>query len=182
MAEAHLSHDEVWLLAPSLSHSDLIHVALMITSLSSSGSSPTSSHLERAPTMAPYTSSRRDVGFPDQRPVHFHAGSTNLIFPVTYNQDIPQPTPENPMPDLNPPSALPVLIRATNCKSKKNRAKKVKLSTVVNPGDLDAFYARYADTCKAGMTALKPRDRSKKKAKAKKKKSGPASAAAGNAG
>jgi len=52
-----------------------------------------------------------------------------------------------------------------------NRAKKIKLSTVVAPEDLEAFYTRYADLCKAGMVALKPRDRSKKKAKAKKKKS-----------
>jgi signal recognition particle subunit SRP14 len=50
----------------------------------------------------------------------------------------------------------------------------VKLSTIVDVGALDAFYARYADVCKAGMTALKPRDRSKKKAKAKKKKGGAA--------
>lgn len=79
------------------------------------------------------------------------------------------------MPDLEPPHPLPILIRATNGKSKEKRAKKIKLSTVVTPADLDAFYARYADVCKAGMTALKPRDRSKKKAKAKKKKTGNAS-------
>ncbi len=35
---------------------------------------------------------------------------------------------------------------------------------------LEVFYARYAEVCKAGMAALKPRDRSKKKAKARKKK------------
>jgi signal recognition particle subunit SRP14 len=46
----------------------------------------------------------------------------------------------------------------------------VKFSTVVQPHDLESFYVRYADICKAGMAALKPRDRSKKKAKAKKKK------------
>lgn len=85
------------------------------------------------------------------------------------------------MPDLEPPQPLPIIIRATNGKSKEKRDKKVKLSTVVNPGDLDAFYARYAEVCKAGMTALKPRDRSKKKAKAKKKKTGTAAAAVGNA-
>ncbi|RAH44289.1 signal recognition particle 14 kDa protein [Aspergillus brunneoviolaceus CBS 621.78] len=42
-------------------------------------------------------------------------------------------------------------------------AKKVKLSTVVSPEELEAFYARYAEVCKAGMTGLKKRDRSKKK-------------------
>ena len=77
------------------------------------------------------------------------------------------------MPDLSPAHPLPVIIRATNGKSKRHRDKKVKLSTVVGPADLDAFYVRYADVCKAGMTALKPRDRKKNKAKAKKKKTGP---------
>lgn len=64
----------------------------------------------------------------------------------------------------------PVIVRATNGKSKRNRAEKIKLSTVVEPGDLEGFYVRYGEVCKTGMTALKPRDRSKKKAKAKKKK------------
>ncbi|CEJ93422.1 hypothetical protein VHEMI09012 [[Torrubiella] hemipterigena] len=64
----------------------------------------------------------------------------------------------------------PVIVRATNGKSKRNRAEKIKISTVVEPGDLEGFYVRYGEVCKTGMTALKPRDRSKKKAKAKKKK------------
>jgi signal recognition particle subunit SRP14 len=50
----------------------------------------------------------------------------------------------------------------------------VKLSTVVQPGEIEAFYARYAEVCKAGMSALKPRDRTKRKAKARKKKGGAA--------
>lgn len=95
-----------------------------------------------------------------------------MVSPVSYGQGIPEPTADHPTPDLSPPQPLPVLIRATNGKSKEKRAKKIKISTVVNPDDLDAFYARYADVCKAGMTALKPRDRSKKKAKARKKKTG----------
>jgi signal recognition particle subunit SRP14 len=45
---------------------------------------------------------------------------------------------------------------------------------VVQPDELDAFYARYAEVCKAGMAALKPRDRTKRKAKAKKRKGGAA--------
>ncbi|PTB62477.1 signal recognition particle, SRP9/SRP14 subunit [Trichoderma citrinoviride] len=74
-------------------------------------------------------------------------------------------------PDLAPNKPLPVLVRATNGKSKRDaRAGKEKLSVVVQPHELDAFYARYADVCKAGMAALKPRDKSKKRAKAKKKK------------
>jgi signal recognition particle subunit SRP14 len=47
---------------------------------------------------------------------------------------------------------------------------------VVQAEDLDTFYARYAEICKTGMAALKPRDRSRKKekAKARKKKGGAA--------
>lgn len=73
-------------------------------------------------------------------------------------------------PDLLPSKPLPVLIHATNGKSKRDRSDKTKLSTVVQPHELEAFYVRYADVCKAGMTLLKPRDKSKKRAKAKKKK------------
>jgi signal recognition particle subunit SRP14 len=49
---------------------------------------------------------------------------------------------------------------------------------VVEPDALEGFYARYAEVCKAGMTALKPRDRTKRKAKAKKRKGGAAVPAA----
>ncbi|KAL4872348.1 signal recognition particle, SRP14 subunit [Aspergillus spectabilis] len=54
-------------------------------------------------------------------------------------------------------------------KDKKTQKKetKVKLSTVVQPAELETFYARYAEVCKAGMTGLKKRDRKLKKAKAK---------------
>lgn len=48
--------------------------------------------------------------------------------------------------------------------------KKVKLSTVVDSDALDIFYTRYAEICKAGMMALKPRDRTKNKRKTKGKK------------
>ena len=48
---------------------------------------------------------------------------------------------------------------------------KVKLSTIVRPEGIDAFFARYAEVCKAGMQSLKKRDRSKrKKDKGRKKK------------
>ncbi|KAF4512139.1 hypothetical protein G6O67_001317 [Ophiocordyceps sinensis] len=77
------------------------------------------------------------------------------------------------MPDLSLDRPMPVIVRASNGKSKKQRADKLKLSTIVQPHDLDRFYTRYAEVCKAGMTALKPRDRSKKKTKAKKKKTAP---------
>ncbi|RHZ53647.1 signal recognition particle 14 kDa protein [Aspergillus thermomutatus] len=77
-------------------------------------------------------------------------------------------------------SLPPILIRATdgstnapNPKTAKDQNKKaaktskVKLSTVVAQEDLETFFARYAEVCKAGMTGLKKRDRKKGKAKAK---------------
>ncbi|KAH6844872.1 signal recognition particle 14kD protein [Chaetomium sp. MPI-CAGE-AT-0009] len=88
------------------------------------------------------------------------------------------PNPSDPLADLHPAHPLPLLIRATNGKGKADRAGKVKLSTVVEPDALEGFYARYAEVCKAGMSALKPRDRTKRKAKAKKRKGGAAAAAA----
>lgn len=55
-------------------------------------------------------------------------------------------------------------------KSNQGKGKKTKFSTIVKLEDLEAFYARYAEVCKAGMTGLKKRDRSaKKKGKAKAK-------------
>ncbi|KAH0493307.1 hypothetical protein TgHK011_008217 [Trichoderma gracile] len=94
---------------------------------------------------------------------------------LTYDPAEQQSTTAKLFPDLAPNKPLPVLVRATNGKSKRDdgagpRAGKEKLSVVVQPHELDAFYARYADVCKAGMAALKPRDKSKKRAKAKKKK------------
>ncbi|KAL2257569.1 hypothetical protein VTK26DRAFT_9469 [Humicola hyalothermophila] len=83
-----------------------------------------------------------------------------------------QQDPSDPLSDLHPASPLPLLIRATNGKSAAARASKIKLSTVVDPAELDAFYARYAEVCKAGMAALKPRDRTRRKAKAKKRRGG----------
>lgn len=68
-------------------------------------------------------------------------------------------------------------MRATDGKSQsKDRKKnkdKIKLSTIVQPDDLEAFFTRYAEVCKAGMQSLKKRDRSKrKKVKGKGKKEG----------
>lgn len=94
---------------------------------------------------------------------------------MTYDQETPaETTPSNPFPDLNPTNPLPIVIRATNGKSKEKRDKKIKLSTVVDADALEGFYAKYADVCKAGMSGLKKRDRSKakEKLKAKKRKQG----------
>lgn len=88
------------------------------------------------------------------------------------------PTSEDPFPDLNPPKPLPILIRATNGKSKEKRKEKLKLSTVVEADALLVFFDKYAEICKAGMTTLKPRDRSKRKGKARKKKGGATATAA----
>ncbi|TGO18707.1 hypothetical protein BTUL_0008g00920 [Botrytis tulipae] len=83
-------------------------------------------------------------------------------------------------PDLSRDAPMPLLIRATNGKGKFKRSEKAKLSTVVQPDQLDSFFARYAEICKGGMSALKKRDRSKakEKLKAKKRKIGTASAVA----
>lgn len=83
-------------------------------------------------------------------------------------------------PDLSRGAPMPLLIRATNGKGKPQRSEKTKLSTVVQPDQLDSFFARYAEICKGGMSALKKRDRSKakEKLKAKKRKIGTTSAVA----
>jgi len=54
-----------------------------------------------------------------------------------------------------------LLIRASSGAGKGED--NVKISTVVRPEELDVFFARYADVCKAGMGALKKRDRKKRK-------------------
>ena len=80
--------------------------------------------------------------------------------------------------DTHPENPLPVLIRASNNSSEKRKGTtrkdidKIKLSTVVQPEQLDAFYARYAEACKVGMSGLKKRDKKKKKKDKKKKKGG----------
>jgi hypothetical protein len=71
--------------------------------------------------------------------------------------------------DLDISQPLPVIIHATDGKGKRAKTAKIKLSTVVQPDELEAFFARYADVCKSGMTgALKKRDRKGRKAKKKK--------------
>lgn len=88
----------------------------------------------------------------------------------THSEDAAITSPGEQFPDLHPSEPQPILIRASNGKSKRDRGSKIKITTIVKSDELEGFYVRYADVCKAGMTALKPRDRSKKKAKAKKKK------------
>ncbi|KAK1826840.1 signal recognition particle, SRP9/SRP14 subunit [Podospora conica] len=68
----------------------------------------------------------------------------------------------NPIPPADLPPA-PILIRASDGKSAGKKSEKAKISTLVSPDDIEAFYARYADVCKTGMAALKPRDRTKRR-------------------
>jgi signal recognition particle subunit SRP14 len=89
-------------------------------------------------------------------------------------------------PSSSPPQ---ILVRATNGLSKPHRTAKptsksqpksdsasgkIKLATVVEVADLEAFYARYAEVCKKGMEGLRKRDKKKAKEKAKAKKKGKA--------
>ncbi|KAI0012396.1 signal recognition particle, SRP9/SRP14 subunit [Xylariaceae sp. FL0662B] len=114
----------------------------------------------------------------DQRKGKDHGSITLVQKRLSYDQPVPEATTTDStvFPDLHPPRPVPVLIRATNAKGKERRKDKIKLSTVVEPDLLPHFFDRYAEVCKAGMSTLKPRDRSKRKGKAKKKKAGTAAA------
>ncbi|PHH61627.1 hypothetical protein CDD82_2122 [Ophiocordyceps australis] len=105
-----------------------------------------------------------------QRKAHDHGAIYLTQTRLAYPWDLPPSTTQTPFPDLHLAQPMPVIVRATNGKSGKNKHKKIKLSTIVQPDDMHDFYSRYADSCKVGMTALKPRDRGKKKAKARKKR------------
>ncbi|KAK2759871.1 hypothetical protein FQN54_002605 [Arachnomyces sp. PD_36] len=73
-------------------------------------------------------------------------------------------------PDNETQSEPSILVRATDGKDKEHR---VKISTVVAPDELEAFYTKYAEVCKAGMVGMKKRDRSgRKKGKGKVKGKG----------
>ncbi|KAI1751130.1 signal recognition particle 14kD protein [Xylaria castorea] len=111
------------------------------------------------------------VGLFDSRKGKDHGSIVLTQKRLSYDQALPEPADETVIPDLHPPRPLPILIRATNAKGKEDRKakQKIKLSTVVEPDALPAFFERYADVCKLGMASLKPRDRSKRKGKAKKK-------------
>lgn len=94
---------------------------------------------------------------------------------MTYGEDTDVDSPEikteeQPFPDLNPSKPSPIIIRATNGKSKAKRDSKIKLSTIVEADALEGFFAKYAEVCKLGMSGLKKRDRSKAKEKLKAKK------------
>ncbi|CAN8104978.1 unnamed protein product [Discula destructiva] len=109
---------------------------------------------------------------------------------LTFGTSAIHPTKESPLVDVSSAlsndeptstSTYPVIIHATDGKGREPRKdgkgyqastqrNRVKFSTVVEFDALDTFYARYAEICKAGMIALKPRDRTKNKRKTKGKK------------
>lgn len=99
-----------------------------------------------------------------------------MTFDLNSREATPTKVADDPLWDTHPPNPLPIIVRATNGKSKDKRDRKVKLSTIVPPDRLEAFYARYADVCKGGMSALKPRDRSKRKKDKRNKKKNAATA------
>jgi signal recognition particle subunit SRP14 len=74
--------------------------------------------------------------------------------------------------DLRHNTPQSILVRATNGASRDQTKNKVKLSTVIEPDQLEKFYVRYGEVCKLGMQGLKKRDRTgrKKATKAKKRK------------
>jgi len=110
-------------------------------------------------------------------------GSSPNTLKDSYNPNAPAPTKPavDDFSDLNIPEPLPILIHATDGNGKNARATKVKLSTIVQPEEMEAFFTRYADICKAGMTGLKKRDRKGRKAKKRKGAAPPPPAGAAKA-
>ncbi|KAJ4320568.1 hypothetical protein N0V94_003326 [Neodidymelliopsis sp. IMI 364377] len=99
-----------------------------------------------------------------------------LTFDSTSTPVTPTKVADDPLWDTHPEQPFPVLVRASNNRSDKKAetdrqdVAKIVLSTVVQPDDIDTFYIRYAEACKAGMSSLKKRDRKKGKKDKKKKK------------
>ncbi|KAL9000880.1 MAG: hypothetical protein Q9169_000635 [Polycauliona sp. 2 TL-2023] len=91
-------------------------------------------------------------------------------------------TTDPPFADQALSSPLPILIRASNGKSKKVRKDKIKLSTIVQPDQLEPFFIKYAEILKSGAAALKKRDRSGRKKATKAKKKGRSGGVADGAG
>lgn len=89
--------------------------------------------------------------------------------PNAVNDSVPVPSEVSaPVTISKDATSYPILIRATNGASKKD--KKIKYSTVVENKDLEDFWKEYANVLKNGITGLKKKD--KKKNKKKKTKAG----------
>jgi len=68
------------------------------------------------------------------------------------------------LPKDSSTTTFPLLFRATNGKStREDRKGKIKISTVVEPEELEAFFGKYAEVCRSGMDGLKKRDRKARK-------------------
>ncbi|TQS38136.1 hypothetical protein Golomagni_01365 [Golovinomyces magnicellulatus] len=90
---------------------------------------------------------------------------------LTYNkEEALESSSSPPFNDLKISKSSPILIRASNGKSKEKKDQKIKLSTVVEADGLEEFFTRYAEVCKSGMSKMKKRDRSKAKEKLKARK------------
>ena len=63
----------------------------------------------------------------------------------------------------NKANTYKVLIRVTN--GGRDKASKIKLSTIVDPEELEPFWASYTKVLKAGFPGLKKRSKKKKKKK-----------------
>ncbi len=63
----------------------------------------------------------------------------------------------------NKTNTYKVLIRVTN--GSREKGSKIKLSTIVDPKDLEKFWSSYTKVLKAGFPGLKKRSKKKKKKK-----------------
>ncbi|KAJ5396847.1 hypothetical protein N7509_004960 [Penicillium cosmopolitanum] len=110
----------------------------------------------------------------------FFSSLTDLLAKTTQKSRGSVTLSQKPLIDNITTTQPSILIRATDgntsaprtmkdgkvVKAKASKATRVKFSTVVPADQLEAFYTRYAEICKTGMTGLKKRDR-KRKAKGK---------------
>jgi signal recognition particle subunit SRP14 len=168
MARAHISNDEV---CRSLSrHKQVANFKTVLHSAhQDDGAEATKRPRIRLPhSKTPYVRS------------HATLPSQYLTAIVTYDQTAAkspsEKVPGNPLSDLHPTLPLPMIMRASDGETQsKDRVKNkdhVNISTIVQPDDLETFFTRYAEVCKATMLSLRKRDRRKRKGDKSKKKKG----------
>lgn len=169
MAQGHLSSDEVCKKLDNWKHFTNPKAVLLTTHEDDRKQAAERPRIRLPHTKTPYVQSL----------VTTHQ-DLNLTVPVTYDQTSSKSpadkVPGDPLADLHPTLALPVIIRASDGETQsKDRVKNkdhVKISTIVQPDDLEGFFTRYADVCKTSMLSLRKRDRRKRKADKGKKKKG----------
>jgi signal recognition particle subunit SRP14 len=168
MAKAHISSDEVRILIIQRKHITNLKTVLH-SAHQDDGEEATKRPRIRLPhPKAPYVRS------------HATLPSQNLTILVTYDQTAAKSpadkVPGDPLADLHPTLPLPIIMRASDGETQsKDRVKNkdhVNISTIVQPDDLEAFFTRYAEVCKATMLSLRKRDRRKRKGDKSKKKKG----------